>query len=120
MIVNGKGRVLDALSSPVTLDVVLTTLELRADRVAVELNGELASRASWPQTEVQQGDRLEIVHFVGGGSALVLGGDQRLGSEPDGIQKAIYTLFVTPHVPVGLQSGDSGSPVVGEFVAKVG
>ena len=42
-------------------------MELRADRVAVELNGELAPRAAWAATAVRSGDKLEVVHFVGGG-----------------------------------------------------
>jgi sulfur carrier protein len=64
---NGRERTVDAVGSPATLDVVLRALELRADRIAVEVNGELAPRAGWAQTEVKSGDRLEIVHFVGGG-----------------------------------------------------
>ena len=67
---NGRERVLEAIASPATLDAVLAHLELRADRVAVELNGELAPRTGWSQTEVRTGDRLEIVHFVGGGGAV--------------------------------------------------
>ena len=66
--INGRERVLDGLESPSRLDQVLQALEMRADRVAVELNGELAPRTQWPETAVRAGDRLEIVHFVGGGS----------------------------------------------------
>jgi thiamine biosynthesis protein ThiS len=35
--------------------------------VAVEHNGEIVPRASWPETVLEAGDRLEVVHFVGGG-----------------------------------------------------
>lgn len=65
---NGRERVVSGLESPASLDAVLMALKLRADRVAVELNGELASRTAWSVTTVRSGDRLEIVHFVGGGS----------------------------------------------------
>ena len=65
--VNGRERVVEGVSSPAALDSVLTALSLRADRVAVELNGELAPRAGWAQQSVCSGDKLEIVHFVGGG-----------------------------------------------------
>ena len=65
--INGRERVVEGLDSPTTLDTVLTGLDLRADRVAVELNGELAPRTLWTETEVRSGDRLEVVHFVGGG-----------------------------------------------------
>ncbi len=65
---NGKQRTLETVLSPTTLHVVLTQLALRADRIAVELNGELAPRTGWAQQVVHSGDKLEIVHFVGGGS----------------------------------------------------
>jgi thiamine biosynthesis protein ThiS len=40
---------------------------LKADRVAVELNLSIVPRELWLQTNLNEGDRLEIVHFVGGG-----------------------------------------------------
>jgi len=43
-------------------------LQLPADRVAVELNLEVVKRLSWNETRIEQGDRLEIVRMVGGGS----------------------------------------------------
>ena len=64
--INGQARDLD-LPSPTTLDQVLHKLDLKADRIAVELNGTIIPRPSWPTTEVTPGNRLEIVHFVGGG-----------------------------------------------------
>jgi sulfur carrier protein len=42
-------------------------LALKGDRVAVERNGEIAARTSWPAVMVADGDRIEVVHFVGGG-----------------------------------------------------
>jgi thiamine biosynthesis protein ThiS len=42
-------------------------MELKTDRVAVERNGEIVARARWTETPLTEGDRLEIVHFVGGG-----------------------------------------------------
>jgi thiamine biosynthesis protein ThiS len=41
--------------------------------VAVELNREIAPRSTWAETKLNDGDRLEIVHFVGGGTAEVFG-----------------------------------------------
>ncbi len=52
-----------------TLAALIERMGLKADRVAVELNREIVSRPLWPQTRLQAGDRLEIVQFVGGGSA---------------------------------------------------
>jgi len=42
-------------------------LGLKADRVAVELNRQIAARGTWSEKLLREGDRLEIVHFVGGG-----------------------------------------------------
>ncbi len=36
-------------------------------RIAVELNGEILPKAKYGDTILQQGDKLEVVHFVGGG-----------------------------------------------------
>ena len=41
---------------------------LKTDRIAVERNGEIVPRARWPEISLTEGDRLEIVHFVGGGT----------------------------------------------------
>lgn len=50
-----------------TLAALIEHLGMRADRVAVELNRDIVARDRWPATELREGDRLEIVHFVGGG-----------------------------------------------------
>jgi thiamine biosynthesis protein ThiS len=47
---------------------LVEALELKPDRIAIELNGEIASRKSWPSVQIRCGDKLEIVHFVGGGA----------------------------------------------------
>ena len=41
---------------------------MKPDRVAVELNRDIVQRDRWTETLLKDGDRLEIVHFVGGGS----------------------------------------------------
>jgi thiamine biosynthesis protein ThiS len=64
--INGQTRIL-AVAAPTSLDLVVAELELRADRIALELNGEIVPRTAWANTPIQTGDRLEIVHFVGGG-----------------------------------------------------
>ncbi len=63
VVVNGEERELAAS----TLDALIAELGMKADRVAVELNREIVPRARWSQTVLHDGDRLEIVHFVGGG-----------------------------------------------------
>ena len=64
LIINGEDRSLENVSSVTSL---LQQLGLKADRVAIELNREIAARASWDSTHLKDGDRLEIVQFVGGG-----------------------------------------------------
>jgi len=51
-----------------TVAALLDFLRLPADRVAVERNLEIVSRRQWNETLIETGDRLEVVHFVGGGS----------------------------------------------------
>ena len=67
LLLNGQLRNFTHLSGNATLDVVVTELGLQSDRVAVELRGEIIPRARWGQTTLTDHDRLELVHFVGGG-----------------------------------------------------
>jgi thiamine biosynthesis protein ThiS len=48
---------------------LVQSLELKGDRIAVEQNLEIVPRAQWEATPVRDGDRFEVVHFVGGGAA---------------------------------------------------
>lgn len=66
---NGRPQTLDSLQDSATLDVVVQALELKSDRIAIELNGDIVRRTAWPETTITSGDKLEIVHFVGGGAA---------------------------------------------------
>jgi sulfur carrier protein len=65
---NGQQHIFEDLTSPTDLAQVIESLGLKIDRIAVEHNGEIASRTTWAQVSVTAGDRLEIVHFVGGGT----------------------------------------------------
>jgi sulfur carrier protein len=67
--VNGAERTLEGLGDGASLASVVAAMGLKADRVAVEWNGEIAPRTSWGSVSVSTGDRLEVVHFVGGGGA---------------------------------------------------
>lgn len=66
--VNGLSREFVGLASPATLAEVIAEMDLKGDRIAVEHNGEIAQRVHWSDLAVQSGDRLEVVHFVGGGT----------------------------------------------------
>lgn len=65
---NGQPRTFSELGSPTDLASLIITLGLKGDRIAVEHNGDIVSRSAWDQALVSEGDRLEIVHFVGGGT----------------------------------------------------
>lgn len=68
-VLNGQTREFARLAPPAHLQDLIADLELKGDRVAVELNGNIVPRAEWAATALADGDRLEIVHFVGGGRA---------------------------------------------------
>jgi thiamine biosynthesis protein ThiS len=69
--INGENQVCAAE----TLGALVEALSMKPDRLAIELNREIIPRDQWPRTLLHEGDRLEIVHFVGGGS---LGGGPRM------------------------------------------
>ena len=50
---------------------LLEWMKLPTDRVAVERNLVIVPRDQWAATPIEAGDRLEVVHFVGGGSRLM-------------------------------------------------
>ncbi|MDE1174655.1 MAG: sulfur carrier protein ThiS [Parvibaculaceae bacterium] len=56
-----------SFEAPLTVLDLLARLELTPGKVAVERNLEIVPRSSYGETPVEQGDRFEIVHFVGGG-----------------------------------------------------
>ena len=62
---NGEAK---ELSEGTTLLGLVEQLSLAPERLAVELNREVVRRSDWPAVVLSEGDRVEIVHFVGGGS----------------------------------------------------
>ncbi len=63
--INGEPR---DFADSLTVAALVGQLGMKPDRVAVELNLEILPRASWDATALKDGDKLEIVHFVGGGN----------------------------------------------------
>lgn len=61
---NGEARVLTA---PMSVADLVAGLELDVRKVAVERNEAIVSRSAYDATWLADGDRLEIVHFIGGG-----------------------------------------------------
>ncbi len=61
---NGEPRV---VSAPLTIVELLQAEGLAGRRVAVEVNGEIVPRSEHPLRDLADGDRIEIVHALGGG-----------------------------------------------------
>lgn len=64
--INGEKR---EFPDGLTVAALVAQLGMKQDRVAVELNLEIVPRAHWDTTVLKHGDKLEVVHFVGGGSS---------------------------------------------------
>ena len=62
--VNGEDK---DLTEGTLLSELVAQLDLPVQRIAVELNRSVIRRREWDKTVLQDGDRIEIVHFVGGG-----------------------------------------------------
>lgn len=62
---NGKER---DVRAGLTVRGLLETLELESGLVVVERNREILARDRYDEVAVREGDRLELVHFVGGGA----------------------------------------------------
>ncbi|RMF24368.1 MAG: sulfur carrier protein ThiS [Deltaproteobacteria bacterium] len=62
--INGEDREVD---EGTTIEAMVERLGLAGRRLAVELNREVVPREDWHRTVLRDGDRVEIVHFVGGG-----------------------------------------------------
>ena len=62
--INGEER---DVPEKISLTELIQHLGLAPERLAIELNQRVVRRADWPTTFLKEGDRLEVVHFVGGG-----------------------------------------------------
>ena len=65
VMVNGEPR---ELPDGTSVTALLETLRIAPERVVVEVNLKILKRAELPGAVLKAGDRVEIVHFVGGGS----------------------------------------------------
>jgi thiazole synthase len=64
--INGEAR---EMGGAATVAELLTALSLDARKIAIELNREIVPRSAYAQTALSDGDKIEIVHFIGGGNA---------------------------------------------------
>ena len=72
--INGEAQ---AMTGPLSVAGLLSALGLDARKVALERNLEIVPRSAYEQIMLAEGDKLEIVHFIGGGNVVqsVAGGD---------------------------------------------
>ena len=66
--INGEPR--DFPQTSLSLAELIGALSLAPQRIAVEVNKTIVRRSDWEKTRINDGDQIEIVHFVGGGQDL--------------------------------------------------
>jgi thiamine biosynthesis protein ThiS len=62
--VNGQPR---EIADNLDLSQLIASLNLRPEQIAIELNQTVVRRVQWHSTILREDDKVEIVHFVGGG-----------------------------------------------------
>ena len=55
------------ISAGTNLNELLNKLKIQKNKVAIEVNGEIVERNKYPNLILNKNDRVEIVHFIGGG-----------------------------------------------------
>lgn len=65
IIVNGESQERD---HPLTVTSLLESLDLRSEQVAVEVNLKILDRSDFETWNLEEGDKIEILSFIGGGS----------------------------------------------------
>jgi thiamine biosynthesis protein ThiS len=66
IVLNGEPKEIPA---DLSVTELIETLGLPSERLAIEVNRRIIRRADWPATTLAEGDKVEVVHFVGGGAA---------------------------------------------------
>jgi len=64
LIINGETRQFD---SGVTLEVIMDTLKVKEKVMACAVNMDVIKQNDWNQFSPKEGDKIELLHFVGGG-----------------------------------------------------
>ena len=65
LIVNGK--IYDNLEDDITMRELVDYLKLPAKKIAIERNREIVSKSTYDSVSLNDGDIIEIIHFIGGG-----------------------------------------------------
>jgi len=112
IILNGKEQVFD---SPLTIEGLLGIKKIRPETCTVELNDRIIRRQDYPRTALSDGDRVEIVFFIGGGGG---GGgisdDDYKRSVKSGFKVArdvLDLIFNTPIVKINRLAVPSGASI---------
>jgi len=66
IILNGEEKDVPA---GLTVEGLLRHLDIKPERVAVEINEEIVRKTTYAEVQVKEGDRIEMVQFMGGGAA---------------------------------------------------
>ncbi len=64
VLVNGEPKEIEEY---ISLSQLLRKLDLPSERIAIELNKNVVRKKEWEEVKVRADDKIEIVHFVGGG-----------------------------------------------------
>lgn len=64
ILVNGEEK---EMADGLSVAELIESLNLKPERLAVELNRKIVRRVQWGSTSLSDGDKVEIIHFVGGG-----------------------------------------------------
>jgi thiamine biosynthesis protein ThiS len=67
IVVNGEEH---GAEEPLTVAQLLQRLNLRSEQVAVEINLKILDRGDFPTWNLHDGDKVEILSFIGGGSPI--------------------------------------------------
>ena len=66
IVLNGEKK---DIPTGLTVKMLLEHLEIKPERVAVEINEEIVRKATYAEVLVRENDRVEVVQFMGGGDA---------------------------------------------------
>ena len=64
VLINGETR---KIENELNLRELLEKLELPTERIAIELNKDVIRKKDWETIKINDADKIEIIHFVGGG-----------------------------------------------------
>ncbi|MFM7673284.1 MAG: sulfur carrier protein ThiS [Candidatus Fonsibacter sp.] len=64
VLLNGKNKTIDDKTN---LNLLLKELSIESNKVAIEINGVVVSKNDYEKKKIRTNDKIEIVHFIGGG-----------------------------------------------------